>query len=129
MKLAIGKYTKVKAVTKEEAINLTKEIFNESTEGYKLYAEERKLRAEGRKLYAEGRKLCAEGDKLHAEGDKLYAELAIKYNAYIPDHRVINLIAKDLPNHVYCFVFNRKELWVYDGENCPDYHKVEKIDL
>ena len=170
MKEAIGKYVKVRAITKRQAKNLAKKLFVEDaegnklyTEGNKLYAEGDKLRVEGDKLYAEGNKLYAEGDKLYAEGDKLRAEgdkldaegnklyaegdklraegnklyaegeklrveLAIKYKGYIPDYRAINLIAKDRDNSVYCFVFNHKEVWVYDGENCPDSNTVEKLD-
>ena len=122
MKEATGKYIKVRAITREEAINLTKEIFNMGAEICKLYAEEDKL-------YAKGYKLYIKRYKLYAERDKLYAEIAIKYNAYIPDYRAINLIAKDLPNHVYCFVLNKKELWIYNGENCPDKNTVEKVNF
>jgi len=97
-------------------------------EGDKLYAEGDKLHAEGDKLYAEGDKLYAEGDKLHAEGNKLQVRIVIKYKAYIPDYRAMNLIAKDREDSVYCFVFKRKELWVYNGEDCPNSDTVEKIE-
>ena len=134
MKKAIGKYIKVETITKEEAIIIAKEIFADHAERDKLYAEGDKLHAECRKLHAEGDKLHAEGDKLYAEGDKLYAErdklhaeIAIKHNAFIPDHRGFNLIAKDLPNHVYCFIHTRKEIWIYDGETCPDAETVKKL--
>jgi len=156
MKEAIGKYIKVRVITERQAKNLAKKLLVEGAEGRKLHAEGRKLHAEGRKLHAEGHKLYAEGDKLYAEGDKLYAEghklyaegdklyaeghklyaegrklhaeLAIKYKAYIPDYRAINLIAKDRKKSVYCFVFNRKEVWIYDGEHCPHPDTVEKLD-
>ena len=105
MKEATGRYVKVRAITRRQAKGLAKKLFT-----------------------AEGYKLCAEGYKLHAEGAKLRAELAIKHKGYIPDYRAINFIAKDLQNHVYCFVPKYKEIWVYDGENCPDRATVEKVE-
>ena len=142
MKKARGKYVKVRVITEKEAIALARELFREPakaeklwaegeklwTESDKLWTESEKLWAEDKKLWAEGEKLWAEGDKLRAEGDKLWADIAIKHSAYIPDRRAINLIASDRENSVYCFVFTRKELWVYDGENCPDPLTVEKIN-
>ena len=157
MKKAEGKYVKVGAITEKGAVALARELFTEAAEANKLWAEGEKLRAEANKLWAEGEKLWAEGcklwaegcklraeanklwaegdklraeaNKLWAEGEKLRAEVAIKHSAYIPDWRAINLIAADRDDAVYCFVFNRKELWVYGGENCPDSETVEKIDL
>ena len=132
-KKAVGKYVGVRAINQKQAINLARRLF--SAEGDKLHAERAKLYAEGDKFYAEGHKLYTEGAKLYAEGAKLYAEgrklhadIAIKNKAYIPDAKAINIIAKDRDNSVYCFVFVRKELWIYDGENCPNSETVEKID-
>jgi len=109
MKEATGKYVKVRAITKRQSVNLAKKLFS----------------AEGSKLYAEGNKLRAEGNKLRAEGNKLHADIAIKHKGYIPDWRAINFIAKDLPNHVYCFVWEHKEIWVYNGEDCPNREDVK----
>jgi hypothetical protein len=80
-------------------------------------------------LWARGNELRARGNALLARGNALWAKIAIKYRAYIPDCRAINFIAADRENGVYCFVFNRKWLCFYDGENCPNMENVEKIEL
>ena len=118
MKAAKGKYISVRAITKEEAIELADELFN---------AKGDKLMAEGDKLCAKGNKLRAEGNKLMAEGDKLCAKLARQYCARIPDWRALNFIAADREDGVYCFVWTRREIWFYDGENCPNPETVEVV--
>ena len=132
MKAAKGKYISVRAITKEEAIELADELFNAKgdklmAEGDKLCAKGNKLWAEGDKLRAEGSKLRAEGSKLMAEGDKLCAKLARQYCARIPDWRALNFIAADREDGVYCFVWTRREIWFYDGENCPNPETVEVV--
>ena len=95
MKKAEGKYVGVRAITREEAIEMAPEIFkagkdmdNLLIKGDRFWAEGDKLRAEGHKLWYEGNelqakeddlrakwyKLMAEGYRLRAEGDKLQAE-------------------------------------------------------
>jgi hypothetical protein len=118
MKQAIGKYALVRSITEKEAIFITQEL---------LRAEDHKLWAKGAKLRAEGGKLRAEGSKLWAEGSKLWAEIAIQQRGFIPDDRAINFIAADRSDGVYCFVWARKEIWFYDGENCPDPETVEVV--
>jgi hypothetical protein len=84
--------------------------------------------AAGDSLMAAGDRLMAEGRKLMAEGDRIMAEIAIELRGYIPDYRSMNFIAKDLPDHVYCFVLTHKEIWIYDGVDRPDRDSVEKVD-
>ena len=43
------------------------------------------------------------------------------------ENRAFNIAAKDYDG-VYCFALNRRELWRYPGEECPDPNTVEKIE-
>jgi hypothetical protein len=136
MKEATGKYVGVRAITEAEAITLAQELFGKDSEGDELWARGKELRAKYDELWARGDALWARGNELWARSKELWArskelraKIAIKYRAYIPDYRAINLIAADRDDGVYCFVFNRKWLCFYDGENCPNMENVEKIEL
>jgi len=131
MKQAVGEYAQVRAVNLQTVIALSGELFGDEVdklwdEADKLRDEADKLRAEAYKLWAEAYKLGAEACKLGAEVDKLWTELAIKYGGYIPDYRAMNFVAADRDG-VYCFVWPRKEIWLYDGETCPDPDTVEVV--
>ena len=134
MKHAIGNYVGVRTITRNEAIILAKELFGNTAinqlwvKSEQLWVKGNQLWVKGGQLRAKGGQLRAKGGQLFAKSDQLRAELAIKQKAYIPDWRAINFIAADRVNDVYCFVFTRKELWIYDGENCPDSETAEKIN-
>jgi hypothetical protein len=131
MKLAIGKYVLVRTITKEEAIALANELFGADAD--RLRADADRLMADAYKIWesgkfrAEGDKLWAEGAMTRAKGTKLWAELAIYYCAYIPDDRAMNFIAADREDGVYSLIWSRKEIWFYDGENCPNLDTVEVV--
>lgn len=138
MKQAVGEYAQVRAVNLQTVIALSGELFGDEVDKLwdeadklrdevdKLKDEADKLGDEADKLGAEACKLWDEADKLGAEVDKLWTELAIKYGGYIPDYRAMNFVAADRDG-VYCFVWPRKEIWLYDGETCPDPDTVEVV--
>ena len=121
MKKAEGKYISVRAITREEAVALAPEIFEVGEEVKRLWAERDRF-------WIEGDRLQAEIHRLQAEIDKLWAELAIKLRGYIPESRAMNFIAADLDEAVYSFVWPHSEIWVYDGEKCPNRDTVEKLE-
>ena len=99
MKKSEGRYMWVRAISREEAIALAPEIFRVGEEANN-----------------------------RAEADMLLANLAIKHQGYIPERSALHFIAADRDDDVYCFVWARREIWVYDGGWCPDPDKVEKVE-
>ena len=163
MKKAEGKYVGVRAITREEAVEMAPEIFRFRDEmcrrvvginnlhdklgklcaeekklaaewcelrdkANKLWAKGARLRADGEKLLTEGDKLLAMRDKLRADGNKLWADIAVKYPGYILVHRAMSFIAADRDDDMYCFVWPRKEIWIYNGEDRPKPNEVEKLE-
>jgi hypothetical protein len=124
MKKAIGKYTGVKSITRAEAIAMVPVVF--SAKWHRIVAETIRLRTKQDRLQANWNRLWSEADRLDAERD----EYVNKLSGYSPDWRVINFIAADLRRAVYSYVYcttrNRKELWIYDGETCPDANGIKK---
>jgi hypothetical protein len=108
MKERTGKYTDVRAITRNEALALAPVIFGD--EIWKL----------AYKLWVQGHKSWVKWEQAY----ELWEQVATKYQGYMPDYRAINFIAADCENAVYCFVRsttrNRNEVWIYDGEHCPD---------
>ena len=97
---------------------MARRIFNPDSEIYKSYSEISKLRSEIDKLYSERSKLYSE----------IYTILENEFVIKVPDYRAFNIKAKYIKNSVFCFVWGRKELWVYDGYGCPDADTVRKIN-
>jgi len=101
----------VSEITHEEAVALTATLFN----------------GEIGQKWAEACSKMEEGERLLNEANEVLAQIADKQGAYLQDYRALSYIAQDRENGVYCFVFPRKEVWFYDGKNCPAPETVEVV--
>jgi hypothetical protein len=125
MKQAIDIYKGVRAIAKEEALGMIPMIFDKEWGKYlrdwdRLEQDWTRLNHELDRFGKERYKLNLEWDKLNQDWNRLTRSL----QGYSPDRRAINFIAADHRNAVYCFVYcttrQRNELWLYNGDTCPD---------
>lgn len=136
IKHAGGNYKGVRAITEKQAINLARKLFD--GEEYNLHRAAQELKNQGEKmdkiikrmkgLKAKEQKCWNQSGLLDMLMEEIYLDLAIKHKGYIVDYLALNLIAKDQDDSVYCFVWERKEIWIYDGDYCPDPSSVEKVE-
>ena len=101
------------SITKQEAIELAREIFpllsEHRSKAYEHYSRASEHRS---KAYSLLYKILSKKEIVHA----------------VPDKRAFNIRCADRKEMVYCFVWTRRELWVYDGECCPTAETVKKIE-
>ena len=107
MKTQIGKYKGVKAITREEAFTMAKEIFNHPAWQEMVRRWHKRIRENWHPWIEAARKWMYTGWQM---------------GGYVPHFRAVNFIAADLPDAVYSFVY-----WVYDGEYCPNPEQVEVV--
>ncbi len=134
VKKATGSYIGVKAITKEEALELAHVLFSKEYPRWKEAIQlcEKRYdplykRAEKLKNMARSDRLKSEAEILYEQGNLILYDIAIAYRGYIPDMRAINFRAKDLTDSVYSFIWQYKEIWIYGGEYCPTRSAVEKL--
>jgi hypothetical protein len=107
MKSATEHYAEVRAITKEEIDGLIPLVFTPAW------------------------KKARKTDAVWEEAQAAWGSEVKVLSGFIPDRRAINFIAADREDGVYSFVQsttrNRKEVWFYDGECCPDPDTVEVV--
>ena len=100
-------------ITETEAIDIARKLF--TSPEIDAHAKARAAYAKARDAYAKARDACAATIKGY--------KIVFVHN----ENRAFNIAAEGYDG-VYCFVLNRRELWRYPGEECPDPNTVEKIE-
>ncbi len=139
MKRAIGKYKDVRAITKEEALSMTSQVFTRELSQAWIELNQANINRSFKSTFGLTkvqeyptlleflyRKFEIALERAAKECNRATAGLC----GFSPDWRAINFIAADRRNAVYCFVFcatrKQKEVWIYNGETCPNAKIIKK---
>ena len=114
------------AITEKDAIELAREMFSKASDRRsKAYDHWSKAYDHWSKASDHRSKAYDHWSKAYAIFYKILSEKEIRHS--VPDHRAFNVNCADRVG-VYCFVWTRQEVWIYDGERCPDSDTVEKLN-